>query len=258
MKNKFLLGAVSGVTALAVGFPILAQVTSAQTAAPSSQPALEDRWSAERPPLDADMVQEMIDRDQALLDNVDEMVTALKSATEAHKAALSAALSISDEDARADAVRSADEARRSAMEAAISANPDLKGVLPFGPGGHGRGGMMRGPGPEKLAETLGMTADELKAAIDSGKTIEQIAQEKGVTLPERPAFGGKHEEKLAEALGLTVDELKAELDAGKTPEQIAEEKGVELPAPPAFGGMGMMMRHGFGRGPAESGETVAQ
>lgn len=191
MKNKFLLGAVSGVTALAVGFPILAQVAGAQTTTASSQPVMEDRWSAERPALDADALQEMIDRDQALLDNVDEMVMALKSATQAHKDALTSALSIADEDARADAVRAANEARRSAMEAAIEANPDLKGVLPFGPGGRGgHGGMMRGHGPEKLAETLGLTADELKTQLDAGKTIEEIAAEKGVTLPERPAFGG--------------------------------------------------------------------
>ena len=65
---------------------------------------MEDRWSAERPALDADALQEMIDRDQALLDNVDEMVMALKSATQAHKDALTSALSIADEDARGQAV----------------------------------------------------------------------------------------------------------------------------------------------------------
>lgn len=190
MNNKFLLGAVSGVTALTVGFPILAQITSAQTATSSASSAMEERWSPERPPLDADALQEMIDRDQALLDNIDEMVTALKAATEAHKTALTAALSISDEDTRHEAVHAANDARRDAIEAAIEANPDLKGVLPFGPGGHG--GMRRGHGPEKLAETLGLTVDELKAELDAGKTPEQLAEEKGVTLPERPAFDGMH------------------------------------------------------------------
>ncbi len=194
MKNKFLLGAVSGVTALAVGFPILAQVSSAQDV---SGPALESasswRWAAERPVLTVDMLQEMIDRDQALLENIDEMVVALKSATQTHKDALTSALSLSDQTARDEAARAANEARRAALEAVIEANPDLKGLLPFGPGGRGgHGGMMRGPGPEKMAEVLGLTVDELQTALDSGQTIEQLAEEKGVILPEHPAFkGGK-------------------------------------------------------------------
>lgn len=55
-----------------------------------------------------------------------------------------------------------------------------------GMGGHGMFKMKmhgRGHGPDMLLEKLGMTEEEFTAAIDSGKTIEEIAAEKGVELP---------------------------------------------------------------------------
>ncbi len=48
-----------------------------------------------------------------------------------------------------------------------------------GPGGGGGGGLSL-TGLQVAAEKLGMTTDELIAALQSGKTLEQIAQEKGV------------------------------------------------------------------------------
>jgi hypothetical protein len=47
-----------------------------------------------------------------------------------------------------------------------------------GPGG--RGGGLSLTGIQIAAEKLGMTTDELITALQSGKTLEQIAQEKGV------------------------------------------------------------------------------
>jgi len=38
----------------------------------------------------------------------------------------------------------------------------------------------------KMAEKLGMTEDELRTALDSGKTMQEIATKKGITLPTRP------------------------------------------------------------------------
>jgi polyhydroxyalkanoate synthesis regulator phasin len=61
----------------------------------------------------------------------------------------------------------------------------------FGRMGHpgGRGGGWRGgfkgcpPGDQEwLAEQLGMTADELQAELEAGKTIAELAEEKGVDL----------------------------------------------------------------------------
>lgn len=49
-----------------------------------------------------------------------------------------------------------------------------------GPGHGGRGGGLSLTGLQVAAEKLGMTTDELITALQSGKTLEQIAQEKGV------------------------------------------------------------------------------
>lgn len=46
-------------------------------------------------------------------------------------------------------------------------------------GDHGKGGR-GGPKSEVLAQALGMTADELHTALESGKTIAQVAADQGV------------------------------------------------------------------------------
>ena len=102
---------------------------------------------------------------------------------------------------------------------------------------------------DTVANALGMTVDELQAELQAGKTIPQIAKEKGIDLTqlqstmqaEHAAGGmgmgghgsmagghGQAQETIANALGLTVEELQAELQAGKTVPQIAQEKGVDL------------------------------
>jgi hypothetical protein len=86
------------------------------------------------------------------------------------------------------------QAQEDAVLAALkAARPD------HGPGdGHGRGG----PGFGNLdvaAKALGMTTDELRTALDGGKTIAGIAKDKGVDVA-----------KVADAL---VADLKAHLDA---------------------------------------------
>lgn len=193
MKPSFTLGAVSGITALAVGFPIAAQFAAAQS---SATPAAGDRPAFHgMAPLSQDDVLAMVDRDNAILLHVDELVAIYKEAVQNHRIALQAAADIEDETARNEAVKAAHEAMRGEIEEAVEANPDLKDAMPLGPmhgmGGRGPGG--KGPhgfGPGKLAEKLDMTADELKEQLDAGKTIEEIAEERGITLPARPAFGG--------------------------------------------------------------------
>ncbi len=196
--NKFTLGAIAGATSLMIAVPVLAQVSSAATETTGTTSSLSATTSANRfgrGPLTQAQVQTLADTDASFLTNVDALVTVLKTAVQNRKTALTAAAAITDETARQTAVKKAMTDFRTAMEAAITANPDLKlGMMHGGPGGpHGRGhgGKMGGKGPEMLAEKLGMTADELKAALSSGKTIEQIATEKGITLPARPAFGGR-------------------------------------------------------------------
>lgn len=202
MKKTFTLGAVSGITALAIGFPIAAQFAGAQeeiASSTSSAKSTDRGFFHERAPLSQDDVQGMIDHDNQFLLHVDAFIAIQKKAIQNHRIALQAAADIADETERNDAVKAAYEAMRTEVEAAIAADPELKDLpmMPFGPGKGPRGpgmgmgmgmGMHRGPGD--LAEKFGMTPEELKAAIDSGKTIEQIAEEKGVSLPPRPAFGG--------------------------------------------------------------------
>lgn len=195
MKNSFTLGAVSGISALAIAFPVIAQIAGAQSSAASvdtTKPRFADRpgFHGERAPLSQEDVLAMIDQHNAFLLNVDAFVAIQKEAIQNHRIALEAAADMEDETERNAAVKAAHEEMRASIEAAVTANPELKSaMMPFGhggPGRHGKDEVMRG----NLEEKLGLTAEELKIALDSGKTIEEIAEEKGVTLPARPAFGG--------------------------------------------------------------------
>jgi uncharacterized membrane protein len=64
---------------------------------------------------------------------------------------------------------------------AQSGTTDSTTTMPLrGHGPGGRGGGLSLTGLQVAAEKLGMTTDELITALQSGKTLEQIAQEKGV------------------------------------------------------------------------------
>jgi hypothetical protein len=186
MKNTFTLGAAAGITSLLVAVPALAQLSSAQESSATS--------AITRPapgPLSQEDLANIIEKDTALLANLDAAMTLQKGAVQTRLSALQAASTIADETARQEAMRAAFDSYRTTIDAAIAANPDLKSAMHmgFGKGGRGHGGHGFGHGPGDLAEKLGMTEDELKAALDGGKTIEQIAEEKGIELPARPAFG---------------------------------------------------------------------
>jgi len=188
MKHKFTLGIVSGMSILALAVPLLAQVSSAASGEATTETSLFTP-----PEMRQEKISDRIARDDAFLANVDAMVSILKSATQTHRDALTAAAALTDLTAQKEAVQAADEAYRTTIQDALKANPDLKSVMmPFGGRGHGgRGGMMgRGPDTEDLASKLGMTETELKAALEGGKTIQEIATEKGVTLP-TPSKNGR-------------------------------------------------------------------
>jgi hypothetical protein len=64
---------------------------------------------------------------------------------------------------------------------AQSGTTDSTTTMPMRGHGHGgRGGGLSLTGLQVAAEKLGMTTDELITALQSGKTLEEIAQEKGV------------------------------------------------------------------------------
>jgi hypothetical protein len=188
-KNTFALGALSGMSILALAFPIAAQISSAQgidEAAPSE--GTRAITFPFRGPMTQEDLQARIDKDTALLGNIDAIVALHKSAIQTRLTALSAAIAIDDATARQEAIHAADEEFRATIHAAMEANPDLHfGMhMGFGKGPHGFRGHRFGPGD--LAAKLGMTEEEFKAEIDAGKTIEHIAEEQGIELPARPAF----------------------------------------------------------------------
>ncbi len=225
--SKFTLGAMAGIATVALAVPFLAQISSAASTG----------TAAKRPVPTQQQVTDMAAKDAAFLSNIDALVTVEKSAVQAHQTALTAAAAITDDTQRAAAVKAANDAERAAIQAAHTANPNLKSaMMPFGGGRGGPGGpgmMGRGPNQADLASKLGMTETELKAALDSGKTVQELATEKGVTLPAPRKDGegrGPDLAVIATKLGMTEADLKAALDSGKTVQQLATEKGVTLPA----------------------------
>jgi len=206
MKNKFTLGVIAGMSTLTLAVPVLAQVSGAQmadeavietTSAPAGDRANGKNMRFERkaPDLTQAGVQTMIDHDTTLLANIDAAVRVQKSAIQARITALTAPSSITEHMPSQDASKAAHGACLSTVKPAGTATTKRRSPMHFG------GPMMGGPkgghgfmkdhrqGPGDLAEKLGMTADELKTELDAGKTIEDIASEKGITLPARPEKG---------------------------------------------------------------------
>lgn len=191
--NKFTLGAATGVTSLLIAVPLFAQMAGA---ASSSATTMTGKT---RPVPTQTCVLAMADHETSMLSTIDARTAAHKAAAMAKRDALKAAAALTDDTERMEALKKAQEDFKAAMESTMKTKDEtsiaaLKTAcgdsFPMGMGGHmgGKEGM-KGKMHGKLAEKLGMTVDELKAALESGKTIEQIATEKGVTLPERPMGG---------------------------------------------------------------------
>lgn len=136
MNKKLLAGTIAGLSTLALAIPAFAQVTDTGTSSAPSFMGMRHSFTQED-------IQQMIARDDAFLANIDAMIVVQKSATQSHRAALTAAAAITDDAARQEAVKQAHEDMRAAIEAAVTANPDLKGnMMAFGKGrGHGSGHM---------------------------------------------------------------------------------------------------------------------
>jgi hypothetical protein len=108
----------------------------------------------------------------------------------------------------------------------------------------------RGPFGEALAEVLGMTRDELRAAIDDGRTVPELAEDAGVSTDEIvAALLAPVEEHLAEAVedGRLTDEEAAEKLAEATERATAIATGEAEPG--SFRGGHRHGPHGFGSAP---------
>lgn len=233
--NKFTAGVATGISSLALAVPLIAQIAGAQNV------EFTAATEADFPVPTQACAGAMANLEEYHLANFDKMNEKRKQEIQARVDSLNTIASIADDTQREEAFKKMHEDMRATMgdiekdeevTTLMDATREACGdVMMFGHGGPGF--MAKHVVKFDLAEELGMTSDQLKAELDGGKTIEQIAEEKGVELPARPAF--KLRGNFAEKLGMTETELKAELDAGKTIEEIAEEKGVELPARPEMG-----------------------
>jgi hypothetical protein len=85
---------------------------------------------------------------------------------------------------------------------------------PFGRRGPHRGPGLGGPGLEAAAQALGMTTDELAAALKDGQTLEELAAAAGVDVQTvRDALQAAHEEA-----------LRTRIEAGLTDGTLSQEK----------------------------------
>jgi len=87
-----------------------------------------------------------------------------------------------------------------------------------------------------IAEQLGLTREELLDELARGKSMADIARERGIELALPPRWMRDEDrqiflERMADRLGLSMDELKEELSSGKQLLDIAQERGVELVFP---------------------------
>ncbi|WP_127587001.1 hypothetical protein [Paenibacillus koleovorans] len=122
-----------------------------------------------------------------------------------------------------------------------------------GPGG--RGGMMGGgPGlgiqSEAIAGSLGMTVEELRAAQQAGKSLSEIAQEKGIT---EDSLIGKLKDGLTDQLKKFVQQKRT---PGAEPKQPEGQRGrPDRQQAPTTGGSNAPARSG---GAGGSGAATAQ
>ena len=138
--------------------------------------------------------------------------------------------------------------------------PDMLSQLPPARGdGMGRGGKMGGPGsPAVIAQALGVTEDELRTAFQDGKSVADVATEKGVSL----------DTVVNAVIADETTRLAQAVTDGKLTQEQADQRLADLSTnlpdrlsqvPPARGegvgkGMGGHGRHG-GRGGFDQGGT---
>ena len=120
---------------------------------------------------------------------------------------------------------------------AQSATPTTPSGWQGGPGGH-RGQHPLGQAElDAAAKALGMTSADLSTELQSGKTLPQLATEKGVDIKTvmqaiqaaRPVMLGPAElTAAAQALNMTTTDLSTQLKSGKTLAELATQQNVPL------------------------------
>lgn len=197
ISYKSLAGSITAISVFAAGTAAFAQSSSSASPIAGAQVGAGIDG---RPVPTQECLLAMVTLEGEHLEHFDERIADEKARMQQRIDALSAVAALADDTARAEALRAMHEERKDAarpappedVEAAMEAVKEACGdVMMFhkgpGMGGHGMFMMkMHGRGhrgPDMLIEKLGMTEEEFTAAVDSGKTIEEIAEEQGVELP---------------------------------------------------------------------------
>ena len=123
---------------------------------------------------------------------------------------------------------------------------------PFRFRGHRRGGHRFGPSPHVLLDTLDLTPEELREAVESGQTLAEIAEAQGVSTDDLvAAMTAGIEERLADAVAdekITQEEADEKLAEAQERAQDAIENGFQRDG-----------RRGFGpRGPGRFGPPAGE
>lgn len=106
-----------------------------------------------------------------------------------------------------------------------------------------------------LAEKLGLTSDELTAEVNSGKTVAQIGEEKGISRADLAAFlETAHEDSLAQAV---TDGVVTQEQADSMLAQMADRYDSMLDTMRSTQGQGMMNGRGGGAGGMMNGQHGA-
>ena len=125
--------------------------------------------------------------------------------------------------------------------------------------GDGHGFRLGQPELEAAATALNMTTDELSTALQSGKTLEQIASDQGVDYAKvREAINAAHAAELR-------DRIQQALDDGTITQENADwlfeglDKGfIGVPGAFGFGFGGPHGGHGFGQGSQQAPQQAPQ
>ena len=125
--------------------------------------------------------------------------------------------------------------------------------------GDGHGFRLGQPEMEAAAQALNMTTDELSTALQSGKTLEQIATDQGVDFAKvQTAIQEAHKTELR-------DRIQQALTDGTITQENADwlleglDKGfIGVPGAFGFGFDGPRGDHGFGTGPQQTPQQTPQ
>lgn len=135
--------------------------------------------------------------------------------------------------------------------------PSTESTPPIFPGrGHGEGHFLGMPELEAAAQALNMTTDELTAALQSGKTLEQIASDAGVDIATvQEAIHAAHVEEMRTRIQQAVDDGTITQENADWLFEGLDKGFIGVPGAFGFGGP-HGGGHGFGKGSDQNNQLL--